>query len=101
MTATEGRIRYQNGTKLRTLKMGMIGVGVGGTERTIAEGDRAAPVVQVDRLPATAATGHPFDLQVDDVGTAGPNGETDGATGLVGALEGDRRVLGGGRWHSG
>src|SRR5574341_2212541 len=32
MTATEGRIRYQDGTKLRTLNLGMIGVGVGGTE---------------------------------------------------------------------
>src|SRR5215217_7854728 len=32
MTATEGRIRYQDGQKLRTLNLGMIGVGVGGTE---------------------------------------------------------------------
>ncbi|MFN0074461.1 MAG: Gfo/Idh/MocA family oxidoreductase [Chloroflexota bacterium] len=32
MTATEGRVRYADGTKLRTLKLGMIGVGVGGTE---------------------------------------------------------------------
>src|SRR5215212_6826069 len=70
-----------------------VAVGIGRLERCHLDRDRAAPVRQRDRVPATATAREPFELQRLD-GVAGPSDrEADRPTGGVRALEGDRWTL--------